>query len=112
MDVDYQKYLKYKTKYFKLKKLLQIGGDEHCERKQQEMIFENKSPYGTILCNTNIYDNLESMNIIGTAKKDIKIFVEMTKEKNGRKFHYCKNCGDFFDKKPGGWIDYNDISCK
>ena len=40
MDVDYQKYLKYKTKYFNLKKLLQVGGDSHCERKQKEMFYE------------------------------------------------------------------------
>ena len=112
MDIDYQKYLKYKTKYFKLKKLLQVGGDSHCERKQKEMLFENKSPCGIILRDTHIYDDSESMNIIGTAIQNTKIYVQSTKEKNGKKFHYCKNCGDFFKPKPGGWINYDDINCK
>lgn len=104
MDIDYQKYLKYKTKYFKLKKLLQIGGDKHCERKQQEMIYENKSPYGTILRNTDIYDSLDSMKRLGTSIQGTKVYVQMTKEIDEKKFHYCMNCG--------GWIDYNDISCE
>ena len=112
MDVDYQKYLKYKNKYLNLKKLLQVGGDDHCEIKQQEMFSENKSPYGTILRNTNIYDSLNSMKKLGTSIQGTKVYVQMTKEKNGKKYHYCENCGDFFDKKPGGWIDYNDISCE
>ena len=112
MDVDYQKYLKYKNKYLNLKKLLQVGGDSHCERKQIEMFSENKSPYGIILRNINIYDSLDSMKKIGTSIQGTKVYIQMTKEKNGKKYHYCGNCGDFFDKKPGGWIDYNDISCK
>jgi hypothetical protein len=112
MDVDYQKYLKYKNKYLNLKKLLQVGGDSHCEKKQQEMIYQNGSPYGTILRNTNIYDSLESMKILGTSIQGTQVFVQMTKEKNGKKYHSCQNCGDPINKKPGGWIDYNDISCE
>jgi hypothetical protein len=112
MDVDYQKYLKYKTKYFNLKKLLQVGGDSHCERKQKEMFYDNKPSFGTILRNTHIYDDSKSMKIIGTAIQNTIIFVQKTEEKNGIKFHYCENCGDFINPQPGGWIDYNDISCK
>ncbi len=112
MDVDYQKYLKYKTKYFNLKKLLQVGGDYHCERKQQDLFHQNRSPVGIILRNTHIYDDSESMKIIGTAIKNTKIFVQKTKEKNGIIFHYCEKCGDFINPQPGGWIDYNDISCE
>ena len=112
MHVDYQKYLKYKNKYLNLKKLLQVGGDSHCKRKQIEMFSENKSPYGTILRDTYIYDSLDSMKILGKSIQGTKVYVQITKEKNGKKYHSCQNCGDFFKQKPGGWIDYNDISCE
>ena len=65
MDVDYQKYLKYKTKYFKLKKLLQVGGDSYCERKQKEMIYDNKSPFGTIL----LFSLCENNKILESNKR-------------------------------------------
>ena len=32
------------------------------------------------------------------------MFVQMTKEHNGRKYHYCMTID--------GWIDYNAISCE
>lgn len=74
------------------------------KKKQQDMIFENKSPYGTILRNTNIYGDLKKMNIIGTVNKDTKIYVQQTQENNGKKYHFSMTLK--------GWIDYNDISCE
>jgi hypothetical protein len=54
--MDYQKYLKYKTKYFNLKKILH-GGDETCKKQQDELAWENRSPIGEILEDTKLYKN-------------------------------------------------------
>lgn len=52
------------------------------------MSYQNKSPFGTILRDTNIYNNLESMTVIETSIQNTKIYVQMTEEKNGEKYHY------------------------
>jgi len=103
MDVDYQKYLKYKTKYFNLKKLLQVGGDNTCKIKQDQLASQNKSPMGEILKNTPLYKDLKSLEMIKIIFKGQIISVAMTQECDGKTYHYSIHLN--------GWIDSDAIKC-
>jgi hypothetical protein len=102
--MDYQKYLKYKIKYFNLKKILH-GGDESCKTQQNNLVYENKSPIGEILEDTNVFEDKDLIKVIFTLTKKDRITVIMTENKA----HYISfNSGKGMKN---GWIPFNSVTC-